>query len=238
MGDSRWTRLVQDLESDNVDVAVRASEELSELADETNVSELYSLLENDDFFIREAAAFPLARLDGVRALPALFRAYTRGFQDGYDNDGMTAAIGDLLESCQRAALPLLEKMLLDQDKEVRANSAWALGFVTEQTSPNVLLNLLEIEGDPDVRLAAIGSLANFNGSTQVVEKLLSLLGDASEKILIGVIDSLGYLGDKKALTPLKEILQKRSSQRVHESAKSAMKRIRAKNRWKFSLFGH
>jgi hypothetical protein len=138
MSNSQWSQLIQDLHGKNVDRAVRACEEISELADETNISELYSLLEEDSFFIREAAAFPLARLEGVKALPALFGAYTRGFQDGHDNDGMHVAISDLLEENQQAALPLLENMLLEEDKDIRANAAWALGFIAKKISPAIL----------------------------------------------------------------------------------------------------
>lgn len=225
MGNLRWTQLIQDLYSDNVDRAVRACDELSETADETNISELYLLLGDDSFFIREAAAFPLARLEGVRALPALFRAYTRGFQDGHDNDGMNVAIGGLLEENQLAALLLLENMLLNENNDVRANAAWALGFVAKQISPAILLNLLEIESDLEVKLAAIGSLSSFNGYPEVVGKLISLLGDANEQVVIGAISSLGYLGDKSAIVPVKEVLQKTTNSQVREFVKFAIKQL-------------
>lgn len=225
MENLHWIQLIQDLHGENVDRAVHACEEISETADETNISELYSMLEDDSFFIREAAAFPLARLEGVRALPALFQAFTRGIQDGHDNDGMCVAIGDLLEENQQAALPLLENMLLDEDKDVRANAAWALGYVAEQISPGILLSLLENESDLEVRLAAIGSLDSFNGYPEVVDKLISLLSEANEQVLIAAISSLGYLGDKRAIAPLKIILQKTASSKIRRFAKSSIKQL-------------
>ncbi len=204
-----WNQWIRDLYSEDVDRAVRACEEISQTADETNISDLYSLLEDDNFFIREAAAYPIARLEGVRALPALFRAYTRGIQDGHDNDGMSEAIGDLLEKNQKAALPLLENMLLDDGKDVRANAAWALGFVAEQIAPAILMNLLEKENDLDVRLAAIGSLGSFDGYPEVVDILISLLDDSNEQVLVSAIFSLSYMGDKRAIAPLNSSLDKR-----------------------------
>jgi HEAT repeat protein len=225
MGNSHWVQLIRDLHGENVDRAVHACEEISETADETDIPELYSLLEDDSFFIREAAAFPLTRLEGVRALPALFRAFTRGIQDGHDNDGMCVAIGDLLEENQQAALPLLENMLLDEDKDVRANAAWALGYVAEQISPGILLSLLENESDLEVRLATIGSLDSFNGYPEVVDKLISLLSEANEQVLIAAISSLGYLGDKRAIAPLKIILQKTASSEIRRFAKYSIKQL-------------
>lgn len=225
MGNSRWAQLIQALYSEDVDRAVRACEEISETADETNISELYSLLEDASFFIREAAAFPLARLEGVRALPALFRAFTRGIQDGHDNDLMSVAIGDLLEENQQSALPLLENMLLDENKDLRANAAWALGFVAEYTSPAILLNLLGNETDLEVKLAAIGSLGSFKGYPEVVESLIHLLDDNNEQVLIGAISSLGYLGDKRAIAPVKEVLHKTANKRVREFVQFAIKQL-------------
>lgn len=220
-----WNQWIRDLYSEDIDRAVRACEVISQTADETNISELYSMLEDDNFFIREAAAFPIARLEGVRALPALFRAYTRGIQDGHDNDGMSAAIGGLLEENQKAALPLLENMLLDDNKDVRVNAAWALGFVAKQITPAILMNLLEKESDLDVRLAVIGSLGSFDGYPEVVDILISLLGESNEQVLVSAIFPLGYLGDKRAIAPLKEALQKTSNSRIREFAKSAIKRL-------------
>lgn len=198
MGTAGWNQLIRDLCSGDVDRAVRACEDISQTADETNIPDLYSLLEDDNFFIREAAAFPIARMEGVRALPALFRAFTRGIQDGHDNDGMSAAIGGLLEENQQAALPLLENMLLDDDKDVRANAAWAMGFVAEQITLAILMNLREKESDLDVRINAIGSLGSFDGYPEVVDRLVSLLGESNEQVLISVISFLGYMGDKRA----------------------------------------
>jgi HEAT repeat protein len=227
MPNLHWPQLIQDLRGDNIDRAVRACEEISETADETNIAELYSLLNDDNFFIREAAALPLARLEGARALPSLFRAMTRGVQDGHDNDGMCAAIWDLFDLNQEEVLPLLQNMLNDEDKNTRAHAAWAMGYYAKQISPNILINLLDSESNIEVRAAAIGSLSSFKGSPDVVDKLISLLNEPNEQIIIDVISSLGYLGDKRAVIPLKEVLKISSSSRIREFAKSALKRLGA-----------
>jgi HEAT repeat protein len=85
--------------------------------------------------------------------------------------------------------------------------------------------MLDTESDLEVRLAAIGSLSSFNEYPEVVEKLISLLVDANDQVLIEVISSLGYLGDKRALAPIKEVRQRTSNSRVQEFAKAAIKRL-------------
>jgi HEAT repeat protein len=225
MSDTHWSQLIQDLRSENIERAVRASEEISETANKTNISDLYSLLEDDSFFIREAAAFPLIRLEGVTALPALFRALSRGIQDGHDNDGMCAALSDLLDQNQPEVLPLLQNMLLDEDENVRANAAWAFGFIAAQVSPAILLDLLDNEHKLEVRLAAIDSLGSFVGYSEVVDKLISLLGEANEQVVIRAVSSLGYLGDKRAIPLVNGLLHKSSNSRVREFAASTIKRL-------------
>jgi HEAT repeat protein len=218
---------MEDLQGTNTDLAVRAWEQISEVADEGNIPELYSLLNNESFFVREAVADPLARLEGVKALSSLFQASTRGFQEGHDNDGLTAIIADLLESKQAEATPLLLHMLKSTDSETRANAAWALGFTASQLQPSVLLDLLESEINSKVRSAAIGSLSSFKGSSEVAEKLIDLLSEKDEQVRITVISSLGYLGNPKAVVPLKEILNQTTSDRIREFVKYALKNLKA-----------
>src|SRR5262249_38049886 len=101
MPKQNWSQIIQDLHSNDINRAVRACELISEIADESNVSDLYLMLNDDVFFVREAVATPLARLEGTRALPNLFKAYTRGFQEGHDNDGLSETITHLLKTNQK-----------------------------------------------------------------------------------------------------------------------------------------
>ena len=225
MSKLNWSQLIQDLRSKNIERSVHACEKIFEVANESHIPELYSLLNDESFFIREAAASPLARLEGVKALPFLLQAYTRGFQDGHDNDGLTVTITELLEEKAEEVVPLLLEMLKSTDSETRANAAWALGFTASQITPRILLNLLESENNREVRLATIGSLSSFSGSPEVVEKLINLLSETDEQVRIEAIASLGYLGDKRAVVPLKEILDKSTSSRVQEFVKHALKNL-------------
>jgi HEAT repeat protein len=185
-----------------VDEAVAACERLDRLADASRTSALYALLDDDEFFVREAAATPLARLEGIRALPALFRAATRGELDGHDNDGLTATICDLLEAEAGAAAPLLLEMLTSADAATRANGAWALGFVVPHAPADRLVESLCSDCDARVRSSAAGSLSSFTRTAGVYEALSTALDDPDESVRISAIASLGYLGDRRAIDVL------------------------------------
>jgi HEAT repeat protein len=225
MSKSNWSQLILNLRSDNIKRSIRAAQKIDEMAEEANVPELYSLLNDENFWIREMAAYPLARLEGVKALPSLFQALTRGFQEGHDNDGLSAIIAQLLETNQEKATPLLLQILKSPDEETRANAAWALGFTASQIMPTVLLQVLETETIPKVRSAITGSLSSFHNSAEVFDKLLELMNDSDEQVKIDAIAGIGYLGNKKAIPHLKEVLAKSSSSRVQEFAEYALKNL-------------
>ena len=89
MNEGEWDRLIADLRSsDDWDRAVEAARTLGEVADQSRVPDLERLIEDDDFFVREAAAGPLCRLKGLDALPLLLQASERGRLEGHDNDGL------------------------------------------------------------------------------------------------------------------------------------------------------
>jgi len=223
---TNWTKLIADLRNtEDVEQASNACVEISKIADETCVTDLYDLLDDEDFFVREAAAEPLATLEGIKALPALFQALTRGFQDGHDNDGLSTTIIGLLESKKSAVVPLLLKMADAQISETRSNAAWALGFVAEALTPLPLLTLLR-DNNAEVRAAAAGSLSSFKNDPRVVDELLKAMQDSNEQVCVSVISALGYLGDERAIDPLRSVL-KDSRSRVRWWAEYALKQLKA-----------
>ncbi len=86
------------------------------------------LLNDDNFFVREAAAWPLAELAGTSALRELLVAYQRGFDDGHDNDGFTTALIELVEGSPSASKDVLKRLAEDRDPAVRESATWLLEF--------------------------------------------------------------------------------------------------------------
>jgi HEAT repeat protein len=90
-------------------------------------------LNDKDFFIREAAAWPLAGLAGVSALPQLLVALQRTFDDGHDGDGFQTALIELVEADKPAARQFLEGLLRTGDEAARENAKWLLEFCEAST---------------------------------------------------------------------------------------------------------
>jgi HEAT repeat protein len=218
-----WEQAVADLCGNDVDRALKAGAVIRETADESRVPELYALLENGDLFVREMVADPLAMIEGVRSLPALLGALTRGVREGNDNDGLQVILSDVVEQNADDAAPVLLEMLGDDCTETRANAAWALGYASSVVPADALLQALK-DNDSSVKVAAAGSLEGFTGDVCVVDGLIDLLQDPDEQVRTAAVDALGYLGDKRAVPVLEEAL-KDPSGRVSEFAGYALERL-------------
>ena len=86
---SEWDRILGDLTSveNDVDRAVAAWDSLDRAADESWLPKLHHLLaKGENFFLREAAATPIARLESLKALPQLLHALQLGEDEGHDGN--------------------------------------------------------------------------------------------------------------------------------------------------------
>lgn len=204
---SEWDRILADLHDfEDIDRALRACEALDRGADEAWLPGLHRLLaEGRNFFVREAAAAPIARLEGLRALPQLLHALKLGEDEGHDNDGLAALIADLVWSGPEAAAPILRSMIGEPAGRRRQDAAWLWGFAARALVPEPLLPLL---GDPDprVRAAALGSLGSFKGREEVFAGLLAALDDPDEGVRATAAGSLGDHGDPRAIPSLRRLL--------------------------------
>ena len=58
MSKLNWSQLIQDLRGEDIECSVNARQKIYEVTDQSHVPELYSLLNDESFFIRKAASFP------------------------------------------------------------------------------------------------------------------------------------------------------------------------------------
>jgi HEAT repeat protein len=222
LSDRGWKAAVNDLTtSDDVDRLVAAYTRIADEADESHLRGLYILIEDESFYTREAAAEALARLEGLRALPQLLQALTRGKQDGHDNDGLSTTIVGVLEAYPEKSHALLLPMLQNLSDDVRSNAAWSLGFVIEGKSPTLLLNALQ-DPSPKVRSAAAGSLGASD--PEVVDTLMQMLADEDEQVRVTAAAKLGYLGNPRAIPALQDLLNDKS-ERVRRFANYALENL-------------
>ena len=223
---SEWDQIVADLYAveEDVDRAVAACEELDRCADESWLSGLHRLLsEGENFFIREAAAVPIARLEGVRALPQLLYALQLGVEEGHDNDGLNSVVAAVVEANPEEAAPSLLHLLRGPSECQRSAAAGLLGLAAKIIGPEPLLALLS-DASPRVRAAAVGSLAGFKGREGVFASLMQALDDPDEGVRRSAASALGYYGDQRAVSRLRYLLA-HSSSSIRRFVEFALQRL-------------
>ena len=133
MKTSAWNEIVSALDASDVSTCVEAAARLHAEAEVVDVPRLLALLENDSFFVREAAAWPLAELAGPSVLPQLFSAYQRGFDEGHDNDGFTAALLEIPYLFQAETKLSLSNLIKVGDEKTKGHAQWLLEFCSSST---------------------------------------------------------------------------------------------------------
>ena len=129
MNDLKWQELLAALRDiDDVDRAVNAAATLQASASAEDIPRLISLLSDSDFFVREAAAWPLSDLGCVDAIPDMVRAKHRGTDEGHDNDSLSAALVDLVSMNVASALPKVRTLIEDPDPRRQETGRWLLSF--------------------------------------------------------------------------------------------------------------
>jgi hypothetical protein len=129
MSDDEWSKILAGLRDvDDPTQVASAAERLHRAATSEDSGRLLNLLSDDDFFVREAAAWPISELAGPSALRDLLVAYQRGFDDGQDNDGFTPALIELAESSPASCRKALKGLAEDADPAMRDNATWLLDF--------------------------------------------------------------------------------------------------------------
>lgn len=194
--------LVEIQDWEDVDRAAAAVTELDEEAVEDWLPKLRrTLVEGESFFVREAAANPVARMDGAKSLPILLHALKKGYDEGHDNDGLQAIITDTVDAEPKTALPIVNRLTQSKETDDRQNAAWLLGYLSDHTGSESLIELSK-DTAPEVRDAALGALSSFKDDETVYQRLLAGLKDPDSSVAISAASALGYYGDKRAREPL------------------------------------
>jgi len=128
MKDSTWNEIVALLTGTDMDAWVSAASRVHEESEPEDVPRLLELLKHESFFVREAAAWPLAELAGPSVLPELLLAYQRGFDEGHDNDGFTAALLEIPALHPSTTKAVLALIIQSNPEPTKDHAKWLQEF--------------------------------------------------------------------------------------------------------------
>lgn len=154
-----------------------------------------------------------------------FEKYARELKDS-SPDVRRRAAQELADLGSPDAVPHLTSALSDQDKKVRWQAAYALGYLGEEGSEEAfkaLASRLEIEPNWNVRRVIVMTFRHWG--KMPIEPLIRALEDESPYVRRYAAMTLGYKKSREGLKPLKRLLEKEDSKDVRDYAGWAVEKI-------------
>jgi len=240
--------LINTLKDNNVEARKNAADALGKIGDARSIEPLVNALKDRDSYVRSHAATSLGRIGDARAVEPLInvlkdeswsvrheaasaleqigdaRAEVPLLLYGLSKDS-GAAVEALAEIGVSAVEPLINA-LKDEDRDMRANAAAALGYIGDEKALQPLIGALGDE-DTTVRLKAVRALRLLN-DPKAVPSLTGLLKVEEEKhVLKAVIFTLTEIGDVRAVQPLSKLVNDSLKKHDDDAAEVCDSAIRA-----------
>ena len=128
--------------------------------------------------------------------------------------GAQATALGMIGDSSKETVNLLVKILQDRglEKKLRGAAAVALGLIGDNSAKEAILRALREREDRDLRVDTAVA-AGLIGDSSAVDVLVKVLRDpkASQFVLGSVALGLGQIGDRRAIGPLKNILEPQST---------------------------
>jgi len=188
--------LIRDLLNSDESTRRFAVEDLGDLGDVRAVEPLIPVLFDPVPAIREAAVDALKAIGGEETVSAVVPALRT------DNAAVRNAASEILQAIGEPAIPQLEKLLEDDDKDVRKFAVDIMTVIGSPLAEKAFVRALE-DRDVNVSAAAAEALGEI-GSHASVEPLVQSL-KASSWTRCSVAKSLGQIGGAEAARALQQL---------------------------------
>ena len=139
-------------------------------------------------------------------------------EDSKVRDAAAKGLGEIKDT--RAVEPLIAA-LKDKNGGVRWRAAWALGEIGDAKAVKPLIDVMK-DSDSDVRLMAVGAF----GKMKVVEPSIAALKDENRYVRGVAADTLGYVGDARAIEPLKKLAENDPDSSVRRAAQKSLAKLK------------
>lgn len=178
---------------------------VQELLGQEDLEELSALLDDEDDYLRGAAAWALGQLGDLRALPALC-----GCLGDSDTGVVEMAVWALNSFDDLSATEPLLLLSTSASGHLRALALTALGQLRASAAWPRVLELLD-DDFAEARSAAAGAVGDLLDHDPIEREralglLRALLGDPEPQVVVSVVEVLGEQNDVASLPALIELL--------------------------------
>lgn len=235
--------LIKLLYDDEPSVRCRAAWALGKIGSLKAMNELLELINDQNKDVRKSIIRALGDIQAFDAIPEIVKALE---DEDWEVRAETAVVleyfGWVPSNRKEEILNLISKekweellklesleiqqilvFLKDNDKDIRAKSAWVLGEIKEPKSIQSLFDLFMIDGNQEVKESSAQALSKVGGK-EVVELLVVALHDHDWYIRKTAASALGNLQDPSSIEPLRRLLNDDNTF-VKKTAEEALKKF-------------
>jgi HEAT repeat protein len=207
--------LLKSLKDSDVIVRANAAGSLGRLGNTTGFTVLSGLLLDSRQEIRDHATTKLGLIDSAESVALLEKLALNP-----DRNVTLADVGYALQLVGKRGVPVLIRMLLSEELEVRRTSLWQFLESKNRGCSGALIPLLK-DSDDWIRASAAQLLGEFKAEF-AVKSLLEVLNDPEPSVRSSVAGALGEIGAKSAVEPLRKLLLTEKEEAVIEAITSAL----------------
>ena len=190
--------LSETLRDPDPEVRIQAAETLGRFEDEMSIEPLTQALDDQQPRMRLAVVEALGRIESRKAIDGLIRAMRD--EEWRIRAEAASALGELED--ERALQPLTAA-LSDAVPAVRLEAVESLGEIANEGSGTALVTALSDE-DWEIRREAAYALGKIGGIYAVDGLIGCLQNDVHREVRCTAAESLGEIGDRRAITALLE----------------------------------
>lgn len=179
---------------------------------------LIMALADSELSVRLRAIWALGQIKHIDALNPL-TAILEGDGMAQEKRQATAALGVLGNG--NALEALIMALQFSDEEGVKRSAAEALGVLGDKRAAEALIQSLRHDALPAVRASAARALEELGGSG-AVDDLIGALEDSSDMVRLRVVLALGAVGKKKAIKPLRALIEVEDSHQIRTAATQAL----------------
>jgi HEAT repeat protein len=171
------------------------------IEDSRVIEPLLTIFDKSDIHLQITIVKTLGWLKAQNTVPFLIDLLSHEYKDMRCK--AVLALGLIGDS--RAIDPLVERLQKDDYDLVRSCAAWYLCQFKETRVAQALIEAMQQDTHENVRSRATYSLGGFKNNDEVIDALVSALTQESEDVRWYASDSLGEVGDARAISELERV---------------------------------
>ena len=198
--------LIEQAHSSDPDTRQKAAALVAQTTIAENLPLMFELLGDKDWRVRKTIVDGFVRDSGEAVVTGLLNALNDAENAGKRNSATEA----LMRIGDRAVVPIIERLQIERDVDVRLSLVNLLGDLRNREAFELLLNILHGETDVNVASSIVSSIGKYRDPASLPRLIALLRPETDLWLKFHVVEALGEIGDRAALPAILPLYAEKS----------------------------